>query len=196
MQQNPSTADVQRAVTGDPAAVEWLLELYLDRLRAFVRLRTGPELREHESASDLVQSVCREMLAQGPRFEYRGEPEFRAWLFTAAANKIRERARSLRAARRDVRREERDGGAVLDAYGAVLPSPSEVAVGRELAARLESAFEQLSPAHRELLTLSRIAGLPTPAIAKHQGRSEGAVRNALARALTQLSGLLDRPDAP
>ncbi len=192
MPDHPSHADIDRAVTGDPKAIERLLEHYLDRLRAFVRLRTGERIREYESTSDLVQSVCRQVLETAPEFEFRGEPEFRAWLFTAASNKIRERARALGAKKRDRDREVHGDDGVLEAYGAILPTPSQIAIGHEQRERLERAFDQLTPQNREVLTLSRIAQLPAKEIAAHQGRSEGAVRNAIARALAQLSGLLDR----
>ena len=49
---------VQKASRGDARAIDSLLEQHLPRLRAFVRLRMGPEFRAKESASDLVQSSC------------------------------------------------------------------------------------------------------------------------------------------
>ena len=38
---------------------------HLDDLRAFVRLKIDPRLRVRESGSDLVQSICREVLEDG-----------------------------------------------------------------------------------------------------------------------------------
>ena len=53
---------VESASGGDAAAIGQLLEQHLPRLRAFVRLRMGAQLRARESASDIVQSTCREIL--------------------------------------------------------------------------------------------------------------------------------------
>jgi RNA polymerase sigma factor (sigma-70 family) len=56
--------------------------------------------------------------------------------------------------------------------------------------RLEAAFERLTEPQREVLTLSRIAGLPHAAIAERLGKSEVAVRQLLVRAMAALgSGL-------
>jgi DNA-directed RNA polymerase specialized sigma24 family protein len=72
------------ATTGDATALESLIERYLPQLHAFVRLRLGA-LRARESSMDIVQSVCRELLASRERFEFHGEDRFRAWLFTVIA---------------------------------------------------------------------------------------------------------------
>src|SRR5262245_53550631 len=90
---------------------EDLLQKNLPAIRALVRLRSSAPLRAHESVSDLVQSTCREALRHAERLEYRGEGSFREWLATIALNKLRERERFLRAAKRDVRRERQDAGA-------------------------------------------------------------------------------------
>ena len=39
-------------------------------------------LRAMESTSDIVQSVCREILQHKDRFQYPGEDGFRRWLYT------------------------------------------------------------------------------------------------------------------
>lgn len=45
----------------------------LPGLTRFVRRRMGPDLAARESASDIVQSTCRELLSAAPNFEERGE---------------------------------------------------------------------------------------------------------------------------
>jgi DNA-directed RNA polymerase specialized sigma24 family protein len=90
---------VESASRGDPAAIEALLERHLPRLRAFVRLRVGAELRQRESASDIVQSACREVIANMGRYRYRGEDQFRRWLFTAALRKLADKVEHHRAAK-------------------------------------------------------------------------------------------------
>jgi RNA polymerase sigma-70 factor (ECF subfamily) len=177
------------ARAGDRGALEELLARHLAALRAFVRLRVDARVRARESCSDLVQSACREALGGLPRFEYRGEGSFRAWLFTTALNKVREHAEYHAAAKRDPGREEAfashgDGGGVPS-------TPSQHAIAAELAERLERAFDALSETEREVLSLSRVAGLTHEQIAERTGRSSGAVRTALSRALARLGRLLD-----
>ncbi len=82
---------VDNASRGDLDAVEELLARHLPALEGFVRKRGVGLPRDKESAVDLVQSVCREVLedVRDKRFEYRGEAEFRAWMYEAALLKIR-----------------------------------------------------------------------------------------------------------
>ena len=60
-----------------------------------------------------------------------------------------------------------------------LASPSQAAIGGELLARIEAAFAELSEDEREVVLLSRVAGLPRREVAQALGRSENAVRNLL-----------------
>ena len=66
-----------RASRGDAAAIEQLIQEHLPGLRAFVRLNAGATLRAREAQSDLVQSVCREVLEGREGFEYRGDAAFK-----------------------------------------------------------------------------------------------------------------------
>ncbi len=91
----------------EPGALDELIGQHLDDLRAFVRLHLDPALRARESCSDVVQSICREVLEDLPGFEYRAAGSFRAWLFTAALNKVRQKGEFHRAQKRDPAREVR-----------------------------------------------------------------------------------------
>jgi RNA polymerase sigma-70 factor (ECF subfamily) len=183
---------VGRALAGEGGALPRLIEHCLPGLRAWIRLQTGEALRAKESASDLAQSVCLELLQDLSSFEYRGEAAFRQWLYRAAERKIRDRARYWQAERRDVAREQRPraederADELLDCY-ATFCTPSRVAVAREELARIETAFAALSPEHREVILLARMLGLPHAEIAQRMHRSEGAVRVLLFRALAELA---------
>lgn len=48
---------------GDAEALEEFVTRHLPHLHAYVRLRMGPQLRLREATADVVQSVCREVLA-------------------------------------------------------------------------------------------------------------------------------------
>jgi len=154
---------VDAAVAGNASAIEQLLERHLPGLRAYVRLRAGAGLRARESSSDIVQSVCRDVLENMGRFRYPGEAAFRAWLYATAMRKIADRAEYWRAAMRDPAREVRlspgsatrpsgtDDARLAEVYRASFFSPSQAAMGREALVRLESAFEKLPEDYREMM---------------------------------------------
>ena len=124
-------------------------------------------------------------------FAYRGEGSFRAWLFTAALSKIRQKGRFHRAEKRDVGREEdgRDGADQDRLYsGLVSPeaSPSEGAIGNELSESIEQAMDKLPSDDREVLLLARVVGLTHREIAERTGRTERAVRSLVHRATVRL----------
>lgn len=181
----------------DARQIDRLLEQHLDGLRAFLRVRAGAAVRARVSHSDLVQSVCREVLQSAQRFEFQGDAAFRNWLYTAALRKIVEQDRKLHAGKRDVRRElavDADGGAdaaVLQGYASAT-TPSLLAMGREGAEKLEAAFDELSDEHKEIITMARFAGLSHAEIAAQLGKSEEACRQLLRRALVKLSVALQQ----
>ena len=182
---------LQRASQGDAAAVETLLAQHLPALRAFVRLKAGAMLLAKESCSDLAQSVCRDVLENAARFRFGGEPEFRKWLFTTAMRKIADRCEHWNADKRHAKHE-----AAIDAHGEddealagyrAIYSPSEQAIAREELERVEGAFGQLAPEKQEVVLMARLMGLSHAQIAKELGKSEGAVRVMLHRALAELA---------
>jgi RNA polymerase sigma-70 factor (ECF subfamily) len=191
-----SSSLVSRASRGDQPAVDELLERHLPGLRAYIRLRIGPDLRARESASDVAQSVCREVLENLDRFRYGGESGFRHWLYTTALRRLQNKWEFHTAQKRDVGRETRlpsgatGVGPLLGVYRS-LSTPSGAAMGREQLARIESAFDALSDDDREVIVLSRLVGFTHKEIGEHMGRSEGAARVALHRALARLAEALD-----
>jgi RNA polymerase sigma-70 factor (ECF subfamily) len=182
----------EQATRGDRDALDQLLERYLPQLHAFVRVRLGQQLRAHESSQDVVQSVCRNLLEARERFDFRGEDRFRAWLFTAALNKVRERHRRLHSDKRDVAREQPVLDPDVTTAMAHLVTPSQEAIGNETAAVVQAAIGSLSEEHREVITLSRLVGLPHGVIAEVMERSEAAARQLLARAMLALTRELRR----
>lgn len=185
---DPSDAQLyERARSGDSDALGELLVRYLPQLHAFVRLRSGQKLQARESSMDVVQSVCRELLAENVKFEHRGEDRFRAWLFTSALNKLREKHRFHQFQKRDLRRETEPPTEWDVQAAASLLTPSVDAIGAETALALESALAALREDHREVITMARVVKLPHSVIAESMGRSEAAVRQLLGRALLELA---------
>lgn len=178
------------AAAGEPQALAALLERYLPMLHAYVRVRLGRALEPRESTADVVQSVCRQILSARTVTEFGDEQHFRAWLFTSALNKLREKLRHHSSLRRAPDRE----AAPLDPAAAALffETPSQGAIGNETAAAVAESLAALSEPHREVITLARLVGLPHSAIAEVMGRSEAAVRQLVGRAMLAFVAELER----
>ena len=176
--------------------IDDLLAAHVPALRAFVRLRMGSALRAKESASDLVQSVCREILENRDRYQYRSDENFKRWLFTTALRVVKNKARYWQREKRDAGRElarppltSSGGSSYSDCYRSMI-TPSRDALGREEVERFERAFETLPDEAREIISLARIVGLSHKEIADHLGKSEAATRQSLHRALAALAAAL------
>ena len=197
--ERPSQELVADASRGDSVAIEELLERHLPMLRAYFRLKAGPKILAHESVSDLVQSVCLDVLQDLSGFEYRGEAQFRGWLVRHAWHKLMDRWKYWKRAKRDGDREisvsqgASKGDSPLDWLDPSLLTPSREAVGREELAGFEAAFAKLPEDTREAILLRRIAQLPYAEIASLLGRSEGAVRNLVSRGLAKVSLEMENP---
>lgn len=190
---DPLSTTIQKATRGDAIAVDHLLERFLPQLRAFVRLRLGPGLRAKESGDDIVQSVCRQLLQDLDRFEFRGEVSFKHWLYLAALRKIKDRHRFYHREKRNLDKERSiDRSSRLARDYVSLTTPSQVAIQREDLAMFERVFDSLPEDYREVITLSRLIGLSHAEIAEQMGRTEGSVRVLLFRALAKLGVTLDR----
>jgi len=190
-----------------PASLTERLLASLPTLTRFVRRRMGPELAARESASDIVQSTCRELLRSASSFEDRGDASFQRWVRAAAEHKLQNRARHWRTLRRagepralDLREAHDTSDARASAEGVLTPAaplsahPSQEAMLREEAQRLERAFRALTPEYRAVLQRSQIDGASHAEIARETGRTSEAVRKLVARALARLSAELERDD--
>lgn len=202
----PDTADdferlLEQAAAGEPDAIQSLLERYLTGLRGFIRLRAGPLIREREEVSDLVQTVCVEVMKKMDRFQHGGETEFKHWLYATALRQVRNRVkywrREKRSASRELSFDSKTGGPgrsgmrdLLDTY-TTLTTPSRRLMSGEEVRRIEAAFDLLSDDHKRVITLARLVGLSHQEIAAKMGRSEEAVRALLHRALAALTELLE-----
>jgi RNA polymerase sigma-70 factor (ECF subfamily) len=187
---------VQKAAGGDARSLDALVERHLPGLIAFVRVHAGTRLRAREATLDLVQSACYEALksmpSQGPVAGGWDEAGFKHWFYEAAERKIVDRARYHAAQKRSPSRETPLGSEIdlIERGYSGFWTPSRQAAAREEIERMEAALRRLSDDQREVIVLARIVGLPHVEIAEKLGRSEGAVRVLLHRALARLAVLM------
>ncbi len=183
-----SSDALKRVSRGDRGAVEELLGRYFPDLRDYLQRRASPRVRARESASDLAQSVCRELLEQvaDGRLEFRGEERFRQWMYRAAILKVLNRHRYWLA---DQRLPEGEEPAFSDFGASPGGTPSEHAMAFEELERFERAFGRLPERYHEVISLAYIDRCSHKEIAKALDISEGNSRVLLARALSALARL-------
>ena len=176
------------AAQADPARFEALYRKYLAQVYSYAFY----ELRDHHEAEDATERTFLAALTNLGRFEERARPAdgegastFRVWLFQIARNAVAERRRTLR------RRPE----APLEAAGSMAGA---VDIERDAAQKDEvaeawSAVGRLPDDRRRALILRFVDEMSTAEIAGVLGRSEGAVRVLIHRALRSVARDLDDP---
>ena len=147
---------------------------------------------EDHLAEDVTQDVF--LHIQRSFASYDSERELGPWVFTIAANKVRDHWRS-RAHRAGAREASFEGDGADDA----LPEPADTRRGPlpellndEVRAALEGAIQALPPILRETLVLRWYEELPFDAIGRMVDRNETAVRKRYSRALAAVRAILEK----
>jgi RNA polymerase sigma-70 factor (ECF subfamily) len=184
---------IQRAGHGESVAVDALLERHLPGLRKYVRQRISPALLSKESTSDVVQSVCREVLQGAGSFEYRGEAAFRGWLYQTALRKLVDHLRHFESQKRDGAQIAAStlSSADFALIASALHSPSKDAMLREQVESLERGVTRLNSEDQLVLRLIYVEGLSHAAAARRLDCTEAASRKHLSRALARLARMID-----
>jgi RNA polymerase sigma-70 factor (ECF subfamily) len=177
------------AAQADPARFDALYRKYVAQVYNFAVY----ELRDHHEAEDVTERTFLAALANLGRFEERARPDdgdgastFRVWLFRIARNAIAERRRAR------ARHRETD----LEAAAGVA-DPADVestVVARVAADEAWGAIERLDGDRRRAVVLRFVHEMSTAEIAGVLGRSEGAVRVLLHRALRSVARDLGQGD--
>jgi RNA polymerase sigma-70 factor (ECF subfamily) len=170
------------AARRDPAQFDALYRKYLAQVYAFALY----ELMDHHAAEDATERTFLRALAALPRFREQARPEdgpeastFRVWLFRIARNVVANERRARR-------RRPADSLDVALGAGLSIPDATDIeaqAVTRDEAAGALRALQGLPDDRRRALVLRFVDEMSTAEIAGILGRSEGAVRVLIHRAL-------------
>jgi RNA polymerase sigma-70 factor (ECF subfamily) len=174
------------AAQRDPVAFDALYRRYLAQVYSYAYY----ELGDHHEAEDATERTFLAALANLGRFEERARPDdgdgastFRVWLFQIARNAVANQRRGRR----------RHPQAPLEA-AALVADPLDLEVGaavRDDAAAAWKAVGRLPADRRRALVLRFVEEMSTAEIAGILGRSEGAVRVLIHRALRTVARDLD-----
>jgi RNA polymerase sigma-70 factor (ECF subfamily) len=171
------------AARRDPRAFEALYRKYVAQVYNFALY----ELRDANAAEDLTAQVFLRALDGLPRFREQGEPpdsSFRVWLFQICRNTLANERRRVR----------RHPEASLD-LALEVPSTDDVqavALDREQLARAWQHIGELPAERRQALVLRFVEEMSTREIGEVLGRSEGATRVLIHRALQAVARQLGR----
>jgi RNA polymerase sigma-70 factor, ECF subfamily len=174
------------AARRDPQRFDALYRKYLAQVYSYALY----ELADHHAAEDATERTFLRALAALPRFREQADPAgspeastFRVWLFRIARNVVANERRSRR------RRPATSLEAALGAGLAIAdPGDLEVEAGRRAeAAEALVAVRRLPDDRRRAVILRFVDEMSTAEIAGVLGRSEGAVRVLLHRALRALA---------
>jgi RNA polymerase sigma-70 factor (ECF subfamily) len=142
-------------------------------------------LGDRRMAEDLLQETFLRVFSHRER--YRPTAAFKTWLFTIARNL------AIDQLRRESGSPEVESSESLELIADPGATPLQQAEAQELGERLQSAVMRLPPSQREVLLLSRVAGLSHEEIAELTGASPQAVRVTLHRALRRIRTFLAAP---
>ena len=180
---------VRRAVMGDHAAFETLVELYRDRIYGLARRLTG-------SAADAEEVLQETFLRAYRRLGgFRGEARFSTWLYRIATNA----ARVLRRGRARhptepldpyLPRFDRQGMHAHDADHARAADAEAILDRGRLARHAREALGRLPERYRTPFVLRDLEELPTAEVAAVLGVTHDVVRQRVHRARLMLRGYL------
>ena len=182
---------VERAIAGEPLALDRLLLDSYPKLLARVDQKLPAELRSTVAPEDIIQEAFATAFRSIGTFRPEGPDAFYRWLTAIADNRLIDVVRAQNAAKRGGGRaglgQERSSiAALIDLVAFNDRTPSRSAGGREAAAAVQVALAGLKPEYREALSLRYLEGLSVAEAAGRLGKSEPAVHKLCSRGLQAL----------
>lgn len=167
------------------------LEACRGYLTLIAQQELAAELQAKGGASDLVQETLLEAFQDFDRFQGDTEEELRQWLRRLLLNNLLDFTRQFR----DTAKRQLDREAALDDLASSpsalplateLPSPSEAAIDREEAERIQALLANLPENYRQVIVWRYQEGRSYDDIGQALGLTANAARKLLLRALRRV----------
>lgn len=195
-----TVALLERARTGDRAALTVLFTRHRERLCRLVEMRLDRRLQARIDASDVIQEAYLEVAARLQDYFRSPSLPFFLWLRLVVGEQL------TNLHRQHLGTQMRDAGREVSLYGDALPaassaalaaqllgkqtSPTQAALRAERLLRLQEAINLLDPLDREVLSLRHFEQLTRAETAKALGINEGTAAKRYIRALKRLKDTL------
>jgi RNA polymerase sigma-70 factor (ECF subfamily) len=160
----------------DPEAFGELYDIHFERIYAYIYRKTG----DRQSAEDLTSETFMKALAAIKTYRYTGQP-FVAWLYRIASNAVTDYYRARRVTT------SLDEGIPLADRGT---GPEEAALRLDDQQAVARAIQTLSPDQQDVILLRFSEDMKLKDIGQVVGKTEGAVKALMFRALNSLKGKL------
>ena len=182
---------VNRAIKGEPLALDRLLLGAYGRLSARIEAKLPADVRAVVAPEDIIQETFADAFRGIGALKPEGEDAFYRWLTAIADNRVTDAVRAQRAAKRGGGRVRVEGAAagrssiaaLVDLVAASHRTPSRSAGGHEAAAAVQVALAGLKEEFLEALLLRYLEALPVADVAARLGKTEPAVHKLCSRGL-------------
>jgi RNA polymerase sigma-70 factor (ECF subfamily) len=191
---------IDRAATGDSAALAELFGRYRKRLRAMVRLRMDRRLQGRVDPSDVLQEAYLDVAQQLPTYLAKPELPFYLWLRLTTGQRL------MRLHRQHLGAAIREAGREVSLHRGALPQASSVSLAAQLLGkmtsaskaverveiqlRLQAALNGMDEMDREIIALRHFEELSNTEAAQVLGLEPSAASKRYIRALKRLQETL------
>lgn len=171
------------------ALVQGLIEKHQDRIRHFIRVRSGHKVLLRTTLEDLYQDTVATALQSTAGFTFHDDGRFLGWICTIARRVIARSLRGPRAELATIRLKGRGStgvGVRESQIDGQVRTPSSIAAGDEHVSALEMAIDALPKDYRRVLTLYKLEEHALADVARRMNRTEAATSKLIARAISVL----------
>ncbi len=188
LREAPDELLIKMTLAGQTRAFDELVRRHSRKLHAMLMQMLGSEADAYDIAQEAFVKAFRSL-----RY-FHGQSAFYTWLYSIAANQARNFMRK-RKRESTFSLDNDDKGDPLEKNNELadhnrIADPIRQAHISDLKRKLEDAINELSPAHREVVTLCDIRGMSYAEISELLHISEGTLRSRLHYAHRQLQGML------
>jgi RNA polymerase sigma-70 factor (ECF subfamily) len=201
-EQQPTEELLIAARSGEPDAVNQLLDRHRDAVRQFVQMRLDHRIQRRVDVSDVVQDVLVEANRRLADFLANPIMSFRLWIRQIAKDRVIDAHRRHRvSAKRSVDREcalaapadmERSTMELAAQLQDPELTPAAAAAQREMIRRVEQAITELDEQDAEIILIRHHERLTNQEIAQALGLTEPAASMRYLRAIRRLREMLNQ----